>query len=98
MKCRILGLFIECRLGFLGVKMKNEFMARIISHPDLRGGEACIKGTRIPVSMIVANVAQGLTRQDIIREYPQLRDEDITAALMYASESVHQESIYALGA
>jgi uncharacterized protein (DUF433 family) len=68
--------------------MKNEFMARIISHPDLRGGEPCIKGTRIPVSMIVANVAQGLTRQDIIREYPQLRDEDITAALMYASESV----------
>jgi uncharacterized protein (DUF433 family) len=98
MKCRILGLFIESRLGFLGVKMKNEFMARIISHPDLRGGEPCIKGTRIPVSMIVANVAQGLTRQDIIREYPQLRDEDITAALMYASESVHQESIYALGA
>ena len=98
MKCRIFGLFIECRLGFLGVKMKNEFMARIISHPDLRGGEPCIKGTRIPVSMIVANVAQGLTRQDIIREYPQLRDEDITAALMYASESVHQESIYALGA
>ena len=94
----ILGLFIECRLGFLGVKMKNEFMARIISHPDLRGGEPCIKGTRIPVSMIVANVAQGLTRQDIIREYPQLRDEDITAALMYASESVHQESIYELGA
>lgn len=78
--------------------MKNEFMARIISHPDLRCGEPCIKGTRIPVSMIVANVAQGLTRQDIIREYPQLRDEDITAALMYASESVHQESIYALGA
>ena len=98
MKWRILGLFIECRLGFLGVKMKNEFMARIISLPDLRGGEPCIKGTRIPVSIIVANVAQGLTRQDIIREYPQLRDEDITAALMYASESVHQESIYELGA
>jgi uncharacterized protein (DUF433 family) len=78
--------------------MKNEFMSRIISHPDLRGGEPCIKGTRIPVSMIVANVEQGLTRQDIIREYPQLRDEDITAALMYASESVHQESIYELGA
>jgi uncharacterized protein (DUF433 family) len=42
-------------------------------------------------------VAQGMTRQDIISEYPQLKDEDITAALMYASESVQQESIYALG-
>lgn len=37
-------------------------------------------------------------REFNIREYPQLRDEDITAALMYASESVHQESIYELGA
>jgi len=77
--------------------MKNEFMTRIFSHPDLRGGEPCIKGTRIPVSVIVASVAQGLTRKDIMREYPQLKDEDITAALMYASESVQQESIYALG-
>jgi uncharacterized protein (DUF433 family) len=77
--------------------MKNEFVTRIFSHPDLRGGEPCIKGTRIPVSVIVASLAQGLTRQDIIREYPQLKDEDITAALMYASESVQQESIYALG-
>jgi len=77
--------------------MKSELMARIFSSPDLRGGEPCIKGTRIPVSTIVASVAEGLTRQDIIREYPQLKDEDITAALKYASESVQQESIYALG-
>ena len=77
--------------------MKSEFMTRIFSHPDLRGGEPCIKGTRIPVSVIVASVAQGLTREDIIGEYPQLKDEDITAALMYASESVQQESVYALG-
>ena len=77
--------------------MKNEFMARIFSNPELRGGEPCIKGTRIPVSVIVASVAQGLTRQDIISEYPQLKDEDITAALLYASESVHQESIFGLG-
>jgi uncharacterized protein (DUF433 family) len=73
--------------------MKNEIRTRIFSPPDLRGGEPCIKGTRIPVSVIVASVAQGLTRKDIMREYPQLKDEDITAALMYASESVQQESI-----
>ena len=59
--------------------MKNEFMERIFSNPELRGGEPCIKGTRIPVSVIVASVAQGLTRQDIISEYPQLKDEDITS-------------------
>jgi uncharacterized protein (DUF433 family) len=77
--------------------MKNDFMERIFSHPDLRAGEPCIKGTRIPVSAIVASFAEGLTRQDILKEYPQLKDEDITAALLYASESVHQESIYAMG-
>lgn len=77
--------------------MKGDFMERIFSHQDLRGGEPCIKGTRIPVSVIVASLAEGLARQDILAEYPQLEDDDITAALLYASESVHQESIYALG-
>ncbi len=76
--------------------MKRDFMTRVFSHPDLRGGEPCIKGTRIPVSTIVASMAEGMSRQEILDEYPQLQDEDITAALLYASESVHQESIYAL--
>ena len=77
--------------------MKRLYMERIISHPDLRGGEPCIKGTRIPVSIIVGSLAQGMTREEILREYPQLTNEDISAALMYASESVQQESVYALG-
>jgi len=76
--------------------MKKDFIARVFSHPELRGGEPCIKGTRIPVSMIVASMAEGMSRREILDEYPQLQDEDITAALLYASESVHQESIYAL--
>ncbi|PKN25046.1 MAG: antitoxin [Deltaproteobacteria bacterium HGW-Deltaproteobacteria-21] len=67
-------------------------MARVFSNPQLRGGEPCIKGTRIPVSMIVASMAEGMSRREILDEYPQLQDEDITAALLYASESVHQES------
>ncbi len=68
--------------------MKKDFLARIFSHPELRGGEPCIKGTRIPVSMIVASMAEGMFRREILDEYPQLQDEDITAALLYASESV----------
>jgi len=77
--------------------MKRLFMERIISHPDLRGGEPCVKGTRIPVSIIIGSLAQGMTREEILSEYPQITNEDISAALMYASESVQQESIYALG-
>jgi uncharacterized protein (DUF433 family) len=76
--------------------MEQAFSERINSHPDLRGGEPCIKGTRIPVSVIVGSLAQGLTREDVLKEYPQLTNDDISAALMYASESVSQESIYAL--
>lgn len=76
--------------------MKPALLERIISHPDLRGGEPCIKGTRIPVSVIVGSLAQGLTRDDILKEYPQLHNDDISAALTYASESVSQESVYAL--
>ena len=76
--------------------MKQTFSEKIISHPDLRGGEPCIKGTRIPVSVIVGSLAQGLTRGDILKEYPQLTNDDVSAALTYASESVSQESVYAL--
>jgi len=77
--------------------MERLYMERIISHSDLRAGEPCVKGTRIPVSVIVGSMAQGMTREEILSEYPQLTDEDISAALMYASESVQQESVYALG-
>lgn len=77
--------------------MKRHFMERIISHPDLRGGEPCVKGTRIPVSLILGSLAQGMMREEILSEYPHITNEDISAALMYASESVQQESVYALG-
>ena len=48
--------------------MKQTFPKKIISHPDLREGEPCIKGTRIPISMI-GSMAQGLTRDEILKEY-----------------------------
>jgi len=77
--------------------MKPAYQERIISLPDLRGGEPCIRGTRIPVSVIVGSMAQGMSREEILGEYPQLTNEDISAALMYASESVQHESVYSFG-
>lgn len=59
--------------------MKKVFSEKIISHPDLREGEPCIKGTRIPISMIIGSMAQGLTRDEILKEYPQLTNDDISA-------------------
>ena len=59
---------------------------RIVLELDLHHGEACIKGTRVPVATIVGSLADGMTPVQIREAYPQLADEDIRAALAYAAE------------
>lgn len=58
---------------------------RITFSPDILGGKACIRGMRVSVSLIVNLVANGLSRQEIIEQYPYIEDEDITQALKYAA-------------
>jgi uncharacterized protein (DUF433 family) len=58
---------------------------RITFSPDILAGRACIRGMRISVSLIVNLVANGLSRSEIIEQYPYLEDEDITPALRYAA-------------
>jgi uncharacterized protein (DUF433 family) len=64
---------------------------RIVIEPDLHHGAACIRGTRIPVTMIVGSLADGLTHTEIQQAYPQLAAEDIQAALAYAAEMLHAD-------
>ena len=59
---------------------------RISVNPAVCHGKACIRGTRIMVSVIVDNVAAGVSRQEILRSYPSLTEADIEAALAYAAE------------
>lgn len=59
-------------------------------------GKPVIKGTRIPVSLIIELVANGLKPSEIIREYPELTLEDIKASLLYASRLVEREVLLAL--
>jgi uncharacterized protein (DUF433 family) len=54
--------------------------------PAIAHGKACIRGTRIPVAVVLANLAAGLTADDIVRSYPSLSHETIQAALAYAAE------------
>lgn len=54
--------------------------------PNISHGQACIKGTRIMVSVVLDNVAAGLTKEVILRSYPTLTGEAIQAALAYAAE------------
>jgi uncharacterized protein (DUF433 family) len=58
---------------------------RISIDPDIHHGKPCIKGTRVPVSVIVGTVADGESPERILKSWPQLTLEDVTAALLFAS-------------
>jgi len=57
---------------------------RITFDPQIMGGKACIRGMRIPVSVIVSQIAHDATFDEILREYPDLQREDIQQAIEYA--------------
>ena len=52
---------------------------------NIHHGEPCIKGTRVPVAIIVGSIADGMSMDDILKEYPQLKREEIRMALEYAA-------------
>jgi uncharacterized protein (DUF433 family) len=64
---------------------------RITFDPQVMGGRACIRGMRIPVSLVVKLVANGMTVEQILREYPDLEAEDVHQALQYAADLVDEE-------
>ena len=57
------------------------------------GGVPCIRGTRIPVTTVVASVAEGMTPDEIIGLFPQLTGEDIKDALRYAAAAVDEREL-----
>lgn len=67
---------------------------RITFDPHIMGGRACIRGMRIPVSVIVSQVAHGATFEEILAGYPDLEREDIEQALGYAAW-LTQEQVFA---
>ena len=64
---------------------------RITFDPAVMGGRACIRGMRLTVSLVVNLVANGMSTQDIVREYPELEVDDIRQALQYASALANEE-------
>jgi len=72
------------------------WQGRIAVEPDLHHGDPCIRGTRIPVTMIVGSLADGMTPEEIRKAYPQLTDEDIRAALAYAADVICQDILVPL--
>ena len=65
----------------------------ISTNPAVCHGQACIGGTRIPVAVVLDNLAAGLTVGEITASYPSLKPEDIQAALAYSAELARERVI-----
>jgi len=76
--------------------MDDQLRQRIYIDPKVMVGKPVIRGTRIPVELIVRMLGQGISERDILREYPHLQPEDIRAALVYASQVLANEDVLPL--
>jgi uncharacterized protein (DUF433 family) len=70
-------------------EMNENWRQRIVIDPAIHHGEPCIKGTRVPVSVIVGSIAEGDSSQQILEAWRQLTSEDVKAALKLAAEAVN---------
>jgi uncharacterized protein (DUF433 family) len=66
---------------------------RITIDPEKMGGVPCIRGLRIPVATVLGCVAEGMTVEEILEDYPDLEREDIPEALRFAAESMTEREI-----
>lgn len=69
----------------------EKLLDRIAVDPNILAGKPVIKGTRIPVYLIIELIATGMNIKDVLKEYPELKEEDIKAALLYASKLLERE-------
>jgi uncharacterized protein (DUF433 family) len=74
----------------------DQLLGRIAVNSKVMVGKPVIRGTRIPVELIVKMMAQGISEKEILEEYPRLELEDIRAALAYASTALSNEEFIPL--
>ncbi len=67
---------------------------QVITDPQICHGRACIRGTRIMVSVILDNLAAGQSREDILRSYPTIAPAAIDAAIAYAAELARERVVF----
>ena len=70
--------------------MKTEYLQYISIDPSIRFGKPCIKGTRIAISDILQWMASGMSKEEILADFPSLKEEHIRAALFFAA---HREEV-----
>ncbi|MGO8691908.1 MAG: DUF433 domain-containing protein [Thermoguttaceae bacterium] len=72
---------------------REELLKRIAIDPNVCFGKPCIRGTRIWVSLIVENLAEGVSEAELLQAYPQLQPDDVRAALAFAAEVTRERII-----
>ncbi len=76
-----------------GIEAMSNLIERVTSDPAVCHGKACIRGTRVMVSVVLDNLAAGLSILDIVKEYPSLKAEDVQAAIAYGAELARERIV-----
>ena len=78
--------------------LQHNYADRIVVDPEILAGKPVIKGTRIPVELVLKRLSQDLDMQTLFQAYPRLTEADVKACFAYAQELVEEEADYPLAA
>ena len=76
----------------------RELLERITANPEIFGGKPIVRGMRIPADLILSLLAQGVSPEEILDDYPELEPDDIRACIAYAQAVIANDSIEAVQA
>ena len=76
------------------MKVQQQHQDRTVAQPDILAGKPVVRGTRIPVELVLERLEEDMDTKHLFEDYPQLHREDIKACLWYAKEVVRGEEVY----
>lgn len=74
--------------------MRTAYSERIVRDPQVCGGQPVIKGTRVRIKVVLDNLAQGMSIEEITQSYPSLTAEDVQSVISFAAASASEEHCY----
>ncbi len=75
-------------------KQEQSYLDRIVIDPDIMAGKPTVRGTRIPVDLVLKRLSQDLDTQALFESYPRLTAEDVKACIAYAQALVEGEALF----
>ena len=69
----------------------DKYLSRIVRDPQICGGQPVFKGTRVTLRTVLASLADGDSAEEILRQFPSLKAEDIRAAIAFAASSAQED-------